>query len=183
MTDKQGLSLVVYYSNSGHTRAVAEKIADGLCADIQEIRLSRAKGLPIFFMLRAVWGIIRRASWPVVNEPAPLNGYRLLVVGSPIWGGRMAPPVRGWLKDNRLPRDARLAAFFTVSGVTPPHAFEEVERIAGRELSATLSVNDKDRKADRVDGEVQAFVAKLGAGDPDRLSADTATGAERRSFE
>ena len=166
MNKPQQPALVVYFSDSGHTRAVAEKVAAALDADIEEIKLASPKRVPFFFILRAVVGVILRASWPIANPHARLDRYGMLILGSPIWGGRMAPPVRAWLHANKPSADLGFAGFFTVSGETPQAAFDEMAKIADHGLAATLSLNDKDRKSGHIDDAVEAFVEKLGVKAP-----------------
>ena len=81
--------LCVYYSRTGNTRAAMEEIAKTLGAELVELQDS---------VDRSGWGgwlrcglDAMRRTLPAVKCPArfPLTDYRLVIVGSPVWAGRL----------------------------------------------------------------------------------------------
>jgi flavodoxin len=151
--------LVVYYSLSGMTRAVAAQLAQQLGADVEEIRCARYR-LGFRGFVRAAYD-----SWadrlpqidPLKHDP---SRYDLVAIGGPMWAFRAATPVRAHLRKvaGKLPN---VAFFLTHGGAPPDKAFREMEALAGRTPVATLVVPEKDVKAGQFETAVRAFAATL----------------------
>ncbi len=91
--------LCIYYSRSGKTRQAMEEVAAALNAELVEITdgvdRSGWKG-----WLRSGMDAMRRSTnelQPYTTEK-PLNEYRLVVIGTPVWAGRCSSIVREFLK-------------------------------------------------------------------------------------
>jgi flavodoxin len=91
-------TLVLYYSQTGNTRAVAEEFANRLGADIDEIVAVNPYD-PDFQATIARCMQEREAG--VTPEIQPLkvdvNSYDVIFLGYPVWFGTYAPPVITWL--------------------------------------------------------------------------------------
>jgi flavodoxin len=94
-TKSLGKVLVVYYSLSGHTRNIAEKIKDKTNADIYEIKLKEKVS-----SLSAYASLIKRSkSFTELDGQYPdFNAYDLIFVGSPVWSYTVAVPVLSFLE-------------------------------------------------------------------------------------
>lgn len=132
-------TLLVYYSMSGHTRTLADELRASLDADVEEIREPRVRhGLS--GVLRALIDAIARRKPPIDPPHKDPGDYGLLVLGGPVWAGRMASPVRTYAQ--RYGREARRVAFFcTEGGSGAEQAFAELQRFCGRAPVATLVVD------------------------------------------
>jgi len=97
--DKASDVLLVYYSRSGNTEAMAKEIARRLHSDILRIE-TKSYGLDFKGWLQAN-GDSRAETKQVNISPAvvDLHKYRLIFLGSPIWWYRPAPPL--WTFVNR----------------------------------------------------------------------------------
>ena len=95
--------LCLYYSRSGQTKAAMWEIAGELNAELVEISdgvdRSGTRGY-----IRAGMEAMRRSTRPLlpVQTEKPLGEYRLVIIGSPVWAGRCASPIRGFLKRRGL---------------------------------------------------------------------------------
>jgi flavodoxin len=138
-------SLVIYYSLTGTTRAVAAALAKELGADVEEIHCTHyAPG---------IWGALRagydsvRGKLPAI---APLvrnsSSYELVVIGGPIWASHPATPVRAYLQQEEA-RRSTVAFFLTHGGSAAEPALREMERLAQRQPKATLVVRAADVKS------------------------------------
>ncbi len=95
--------LVLYYSQTSNTKAVAEEIAQQLGADIEEI-------VPVNPYDGDFQATIERCMQEkeqgVITEIQPLasdiNKYDVVFIGYPIWFGTYAPPVAAFLKQTDL---------------------------------------------------------------------------------
>ena len=131
-------SLVAFYSMGGNTRALANEVRDALLCHLEEIVEPRAR--------RGAWGVLRALFDSLARrEPtiAPANRdpalYDLLVLGGPVWAGRIAAPVRSYARKYGA-RASRVAFFCTHGGGNPALAFSELQLLCGSAPVATLAV-------------------------------------------
>lgn len=116
--------LVVYYSRTGITRNVAESLAVRLDADLSPIEESDSRS-GVRGWLRSALEARRGALPPLLPARHDPAKYDLVVVGTPVWFGRVSSPVRSYLRANR--EHIRRAAFFcTMGGRGAERAFEEM---------------------------------------------------------
>lgn len=91
--------LCIYYSRTGHTRKAMGEIAEQLGAELVELHdLVERGGWKGY--LRCGIDSVRKSTQPLSHfeTEQPLSQYRLVIVGTPIWAGRCASPVRTFLK-------------------------------------------------------------------------------------
>lgn len=106
---------VVFYSLSGNTQAAAKEIADGIGADLIELKLvkpfptEKSKQLALGGM-QAMFGMK-----PAIQELSKnIKEYDVLILGTPIWAGTIAAPVHSFL--NKYQVLDKIVAVFTFSG-------------------------------------------------------------------
>lgn len=106
---------VVFYSLSGNTQAAAKEIAEGIGADLIELKLvkpfptEKSKQLALGGM-QAMFGMK-----PAIQELSKnIKGYDVLILGTPIWAGTIAAPVHSFL--NKYQVLDKIVAVFTFSG-------------------------------------------------------------------
>ena len=156
---------IVYYSMSGNTAMVAEKLAQSTAADLVEIRPEKAypdKGVRKF-----LWG----GKSAVMAETPKLQpfsfraeDYDRIIFGFPVWASNITPPIRTFVRDNRESLQGKqIAAFACQSGNGAEKAFRKLAESLGREdVSPTMVLIDpKTRpKADN-DQKIRDFLEKL----------------------
>ncbi|MBR2526682.1 hypothetical protein IKE67_09480 [bacterium] len=106
--------LIVYYSNIGNTKCVAENIHSIVGGDIKEIELIEKYPNNIFKMSKLVRKQMEEGYLPQINDIDILN-YDIIFVGSPIWNFSVSLPVKVFLKHNNF-ENKTLIPFFTYSG-------------------------------------------------------------------
>lgn len=91
--------LCMYYSRTGHTKKTMEEIAQALHAELVELTDGVDRSGP-GGALRCGLDTMRRTVRPVkpFETRQPLEKYRLVIVGSPVWAGRCSSVVRSFLK-------------------------------------------------------------------------------------
>ena len=136
MPDK---TLVAYYSMTGHTRSLANEVRDVTGAELEEIQEPRPRH-GFSGTLRALFDGVARRTPPILVTGHDPADYDLLVIGGPVWAGRMAAPVRTYAK--RYGASARHVAFFcTEGGRGAEAAFADLEALCQRPPEATLVVD------------------------------------------
>ena len=103
--------LVVYFSRSGHTEAASRQIARQLNADIVQLR-APAYAQTYSGFRRASKDAKAKVSAPISPQRLDLSKYRLVVLGSPIWWYRPAPPLWAFAEANEF-RGAAVVLFNT----------------------------------------------------------------------
>ena len=147
--------LLAYYSRTGTTRILAEYIASLCPCDVEEIKDHRDR--------RGILGVLRSSWQGWLRRPAPIQNvnhcaldYDLVIIGTPVWVGNPAAPVRRYLTDNRT-RFNRVAFFCTLGGSGGDKALEEMGDIAGRTPVATLAVTQRQIESNRYRDNTRDF--------------------------
>ena len=95
--------LVLYYSQTGNTKAVAEEIANELGADIEEITMVDPYDPDFQATIDRCMKEREQEILPTINPvKADLANYDVIFLGYPVWFGTYAPPVITFLKDADL---------------------------------------------------------------------------------
>jgi len=149
--------LVVYYSRTGNTRLVAETIAKGLNADIEEIKDLKDR-IGIFGYLRSGYEAIFKKLTDIKPINKNLEEHDLIVIGSPVWAGRLPSPVRTFLIS--YGHKIRKTAFFATCGISSGKIFSQMEELAKSPI-ATLVVKDKEVKSGEYREKIEEFIEKL----------------------
>jgi len=107
---------VIAYSFEGNTWKIASAIAEAIHADL--IRLVPQKELTSTGFSKYIWGG-RQVVFGSKPKIEPLsqdpNEYDLIFLGSPIWAGTFAPPVKTFLETGMI-YEKPIAYFYTHEG-------------------------------------------------------------------
>lgn len=157
---------VIYYSLEGNTKYAAKKIAAQLGADL--IQLIPVKDYPTGKVSKYFWGG-KSATFGESPRLEPYsfdqNQYDLVILGTPIWAGTFAPPLRTFIRENKL-TGKKVALFACCSGGATEKCFEQLKKEAGDcTVVSTLRLIDplKGIQAE-VDRSVTQFCATLEMG-------------------
>jgi len=154
-------SLVVYYSRTGTTKTAGEAIAKELGADCEEIiDLKKRTGLRPIRWLIAGKDARRRNLTNIRTQKKPEN-YSMIIIGTPIWGGKMTPAVRTYLTNHNL--DGKKVGFFcTAGGSNIGKALEEMKELVHKSVViGNLSICASEIKSGSYREKVKSFVENL----------------------
>ena len=103
--------LCLYYSRTGKTKRAMEEIALALDAEIVGIQDEINRAGTMGFIMSGL-DAVRKNTHRLkrFETDKPLNEYRLVILGTPVWAGRCSSVVRGFLKlyGQKLPAAAWL---------------------------------------------------------------------------
>ncbi|MFR6111293.1 MAG: flavodoxin [Dialister invisus] len=89
--------LTVYFSKTGHTKAIAEMIHKAVGGDLGEIRTKRSYA-PSYGMAVLQGGLEQlRKSLPELAEMPETAEYDVIFVGSPVWWFTLTPAVKSFI--------------------------------------------------------------------------------------
>ncbi|MGZ3747924.1 MAG: flavodoxin family protein [Pseudobdellovibrionaceae bacterium] len=153
--------LVVYYSRSGNTRKVAEEIAQRIGCDIQEIKSTHAYPMGYRGYQKALLHAAFKKKPTIKLDNSNLSQYDLVIVGGPVWGGTLSPPVRSFLETYK--NQIKNVAFFLTQGGTfgRQRLFFQMTEVCGKTPLAFLAVNDSDLHGENYQKRVAWFLREL----------------------
>ncbi len=152
-------TLVVFYSRTGTTKKVAEMITSKLNADTEEIISIKNRS--------GIWGYLvsgREAMKEIPAEIQPTQKnpaeYDTVIVGTPIWGGKMSSPVRAYLINHKN-EFKKIALFCTAGGSTGEKALKTMKDICSKETAAFLVLKTKEVVSGNFEQKTNKFINQL----------------------
>lgn len=155
---------VVYYSLTGNADFVAKQIAEKLDADL--IRLEPEKAYPDSGFRKFFWGgksAVMGEMPALTNRPFQFADYDCVILGTPVWAGTFAPPLRTLIRQNTGKWKEKKIAAFICSGGGPGKALDKLKaELDIPAFSASLSLIDpKGRPGQENDGKIAEFCARI----------------------
>ncbi len=96
-------SIIVYYSYTGHTRMIAEKIKEKLNCDILELKPKDPYSTDYQSVVDQEQDNESNNKTIEIEKIAiDLSKYNKIILGSPVWWYSITPVVRTFLKENNL---------------------------------------------------------------------------------
>jgi len=90
-------TLILYYSYSGKTKAIAEELAKNESADIEEVKdVKRPVKLKAY--TAGILASIRGKAWKIQPLSLNMNDYDRLILLSPVWASNPPPAVNALLE-------------------------------------------------------------------------------------
>ena len=152
-------TLVAYFSWTGHTRQVAEEIAAALDADVETIREVNARSGWTAY-IRSIWEVLTARLVPIVAPGKDPAAYDLVVLGTPVWAGRMSSPLRAYIT-RQTASLSRIAVFCTEGGASGEKVVREISELCGTSPVATLVVTEPEIRSGEWRHKVAEFVKPL----------------------
>lgn len=187
-TSSTDSTLVLYYSQSGTTKAVAEEIQKLLGCDIAAIEAVQPYDgdypTTISRWQRELADSVRPALKPLDVD---IDGYTTIFLGFPIWGGTYALPMATFLDDNAL-EGKRIVTFATFGSGGIEHATAAIARShPGAEVIEGYGV--RNARAEKAPEEIARFLIEKGfiEGEietyPDYSAPEAVTDTDKEIFE
>ncbi len=151
-------TLIVYYSRTGKTRMVAEKLADMLDADIEEIREVKGRSG------RMGWFVGVKDS--LLDKPAELTSEhtveprKLVIIGMPVWASAPPPAIRAFLGRYDL-AGKTVCAFCTHDGGGGKGLFAKTGELVPGGLAATLSLKKPTPDDPALDEQLRQWAEEI----------------------
>lgn len=91
--------LIIYYSLTGNTKSVAEKIREKTGADVLEIETVRTYPTEHPAIIEEAKRELETGKLPALKKnPPDMSSYDLILVGSPVWWYTVSTPVMSFLR-------------------------------------------------------------------------------------
>jgi flavodoxin len=154
-------ALVAYFSRSGVTESLATQLAAKLGASLEPVKPEASYAGRGGYMKAVLHSLFRRA--PAVHcEHVPAN-HSVVIIGSPIWAGRLSAPMRSYLR--RFDGHVGHVAAFWVSGSGQDYSAvrSEIEQLTGQALLATASFSEREVRSETAGPKLEALAQAVRA--------------------
>lgn len=155
---------IIYYSMSGNTKFVTEKIAQTIEADI--IRIEPEKAYPDQGAKKFIWG----GKSAVMGEKPKLLPYEFkaeqydtIIIGTPVWASNFAPPIRTFIHENKSIREKKIAVFMCFSGGGADKAIDKMKKYIGIDKfeAELILIDPKENMKPENDAKIEEFCSAL----------------------
>lgn len=151
--------LILYFTRSGTTEKLATRLAEKLGADLELIRPDISySGLGGY--LKGIWHSLTRRV-PTVDRQYDPAKYATVIMGSPVWAGRLSAPARGYLARFGAQLGSLAAFWVSGSGAAYPALSAEIKRLTGHALVATASFGTREVGTAAADQKLDKLVHQL----------------------
>ena len=159
--------LVIYYSLSGNTAYIGKTIAEGMGADVVELKLKKEMSRWGFvkYLQAAKQALLKERPelLPMDKDPA---SYDVLCIGTPVWAFSFAPALRTFFENVKV--SGKKIALFCSSGGGPGKTIEKMkEELAGNniigEIGFVKPLADKDKNREKAVKWAQEIAGKIDA--------------------
>lgn len=153
-------ALVVYYSRTGTTKALADTLAKELGADVEEIVDLKNRG-GILGFLSAGYSAYRRKLTEIKQPEKDPSAYDVILLGTPIWAGNITPALRTYFTQKKdALKQKKVGFFMTYSGTGLEKAVQSLTDLYGAPPAASLDIV-KGIEASKFKEKLDAFMAKI----------------------
>ncbi|HMK53929.1 MAG TPA: flavodoxin [Methanobacteriaceae archaeon] len=151
--------LVVFYSRSDNTRRVAAEIRTILDCDIEEVIDTQNRSGTLGYIRSVIHAIMKTPAIieEIKNDPA---NYDLLIMGTPVWSGKMSTPTRAYIAQNH-DKFNNMAFFCTAIGPNFDGTFSEMEKLSETSPLAKMGLRAKEINDGSYKSKVAQFVEKI----------------------
>lgn len=154
-------AIVVYFYLNGHTKYVAEAVATKLGAETLRLEAKRAYPKSVAMQMvvggfGAVFGAARRLKPYRFGK----NKYDVVVLATPVWASRIAPPMKRFLKAH--PLGDMPVGLIACSGGGSAEGAMKMLRERAKNVVAEMSLVDPSAKdAEKNKAAIDEFCGKL----------------------
>lgn len=155
--------LIAYYSRTGFTRTLAQRIARACNADLEAIEddsLCGSRSGPIGYVRSSLEAALHLKAGIRPARHAPAE-YDLTLIGTPVWFWNLSSPVRSYIEQHRA--EIRRVGFFCTCGSSGQiKVLKDMEQLSGKRAVAGLGLTDAEISGNHCKAKVDAFAARIG---------------------
>jgi flavodoxin len=135
-------TLVVFYSRSGTTRAIAQALSAALKCDLEEITEPKPR-TGFLGYIRSLLEARRKHPSIIAPKKHDVSSYDLVAIGTPVWAWSLSSPVRAYLTTtaSQLPE---VAFFCTLGGKGSENTFAQMTAVVGKQPRAVCAITQRE---------------------------------------
>jgi len=149
-------SVVLYFSRTGNSKRIAQKIADRAGVEIAEISDDKKWGGIIGFIRGGFYSVNMKTTNPSVTPAVDLNAFDKVIFVSPMWASNVAPAVYSYIKKEK-DNIKELHLLINSGGIPTDDSITRIETSVGKpDYRYSISA-----RADNEEAVVNEIVKKL----------------------
>ena len=152
-------TLVVFYSRTGNTKRIAGSIGQSLDCDIEEIVDTEKRG-GIIGYIKSGYEASRGRLSKIKDPENDASQYDLVIIGTPVWAGKMSVPVRTYITQNHS-KFNKIAFFSTAGGTNFDGTFSDMREVSGTSPIAEIGIRAKEVQDGSYKPKVTEFITKI----------------------
>lgn len=156
-----GKVLIIYYSLSGHTKDIAERIKSTTGGDIYEIKTAQEiTSTPL--MYTKIKQQLKNKDYPELSGNIPdFSQYDMIFIGSPVWWYTVSTPVLSFLKQTDF--KGKKVVPFSTQGSNYGNFFSDfAENAQNAKLLKSASFNNlPDKYTPQIDNKITRWLNSL----------------------
>lgn len=126
--------LVVYFSYTGNTKFIADKINEKIGGDIVEIKTLKPYSEDFNYVVDQGKEEVDNYFKPeIITKLENIEEYDTIFIGSPTWWYTIAPPVATFLYKNNL-EGKKIIPFLTNGGYGLGHSIEDIKNLCEKSI-------------------------------------------------
>lgn len=153
--------LVIFYSETGNTKHIAESISKSFNCDIEEIKENKhRKG--IFKTIIEIKDAILGNESDICKCERDPSEYDIVIIGTPVWASHVTPAIRTYISKNK--DKIKCTAFFNTHGtekVKVSRVFKDFEKIIAKKPKALMDISKAEIKNGDYEKKIEIFGADL----------------------
>lgn len=152
-------ALLVYYSRTGRTKKIADKIQSELNCETEKIQdIKNREGILGWFLDGRE--AARKSTTKIKNIQYNPSDYDLVIIGSPTWNRHVSVPIRTYIQQHQ--KDFKHVALFTTGDVDKGDAIEDMKEMLKKRVIISMHLKREDEiDNNKYHKKVEAFVEKI----------------------
>ena len=151
-------SIVVFYSRTGNTAYIAQKIKQNLECDIEKIEDNKKRS-GTFGYLESGFEAFREKNTELKKIRHDPSDYDIIILGTPVWAGKPSVPIRTYIEKYKQ-KFEDIALFCTFGGIKGK-TIEIMTKLIKRKPKATLGIKAMNIKNEIAKKKIKKFSNKI----------------------
>ena len=152
-------TLIVYYSRTGRTKKIAEKIQSALNCEIERIQDAKSRE-GMLGWLSAGRDAGKKSTTELRSVQKNPSDYNIVIIGSPTWNGRVSVPIRTYIQQHQ--ENFTNVALFSTGDIDRSSAIDDMrEMLKKRVFTSMHFTRENEIDNNNYHKKVETFVEKI----------------------
>ena len=151
--------LIVFYSRTGTTKKVADKLKELLNADIEEVVDTKHRFGLISYLVAVKEATMKKLT-TISKIKKKIKNYKIVIIGTPVWAHTISVPIRTFLNENK--QELKKVGFFCTLGATGgKRTIKNMEKLCNKKSIASLILKTTEVVNNNCEEKIKKFINNL----------------------